>query len=69
MPRVAKWMKRAKLTKAEIAHVWEVTTGDSWESFKRNREFHRTMKASDKDGREPCFVCRHIAIKAKLEEL
>lgn len=67
MPRVAKWMKKAKLTKKEIEHIWEVTTGDSWESFKRNRAFHHQMKA--KDGRDPCPFCRHIAIKAKLEEI
>lgn len=68
MPRIAKWMKDAKLTRWEIEHVWEVTTGDSWESFKRNREYHHKLKAEDKDGREPCFVCRHIARKTGLEE-
>lgn len=57
---------KAKLTKKELAHIRETTDGGLLREFKRNREGHRKERAEGK--REPCFECRHIALKLKLEE-
>jgi len=58
-----KWQK--KLNKGELKHIKETTDAPTLSAFKSNREHHHEMKK--KDGIEPCYDCRHIAVKLGLE--
>lgn len=54
-----------KLTKHEFNHIKTTTIDGTLREFKRNRAAHLKEVASGKD--DPCFVCRHIAIKLGVE--
>ena len=58
-----KWQK--KLTKKELAHVKD-SCGGTILGIKRTREHHRKM-LEEFPTIEPCFECKHIAIKLGLE--
>ena len=53
-----------KLTKKELKHIKETTTTPTLAHFKTNRKHHN----AEPGGKEPCYECRHIAIKLGLEE-
>ena len=56
---------KGKLTKKELAHIAETTDNCLLREFKANRTQHLAWK--EDDGKEPCFDCRHIAVKLGLE--
>jgi hypothetical protein len=59
----ARWHQ--KITLKEFRHIRETASG-SLAQFKRNREWHRLER--DISGEEPCFECRHIALKLGIEK-
>jgi hypothetical protein len=64
MKKAKRWQD--KLTKKELKHLAETCFGrPTLAALKRNREGHRETKA--KTGVEPCYDCRHIALKLEVE--
>lgn len=57
---------KKKLTIKQYKHLRETIDGRvTLAAFKSNREHHAKMKAEG--GREPCYECREIAQRLKLE--
>jgi len=54
------------LTKKEQKHLTKDAGVDSMAAFVRTRDYHKKWKKETGD--EPCYDCRHIAIKLGLEE-
>ena len=57
---------KSKLTKKQIDHIKDTTDNCLLREFKENRRFHTKLKA--KEGEEPCWNCREIAIRLGLEK-
>jgi hypothetical protein len=58
-----KWARA--LTMKEIHHIADTTATCTLAQYKANRVAHKKMEFDN--GIEPCFECRHIAIKLGLE--
>ena len=58
----AKWQKN--LTAKEIRHINETTNGGTLKSFKQNVAIQEKWRKEGES--EPCFECKHIAIKLGL---
>jgi len=58
-----KWQE--KLTKKELKHLGQEALSHTLADFRKVRAAQTNLRG--KDGREPCFECRHIALKLGLE--
>lgn len=57
------WQKR--ITKKQLAHIKETTDNGLLREFKANREGHQMALQGGYP--EPCWECKDIAVRLKLE--